>query len=74
MSEQNIEQRIADLTREIIRHDEFYYRRAEPEISDLEYDRLKEELASLEARHPNLVRPDSPARSVGDDRSRSCDP
>ncbi len=68
MSEQNIEQRIARLTHEIIRHNELYYRRAEPEISDLEYDRLKEDLASLESRHPNLIRPDSPARSVGDDR------
>ena len=68
MSDQNIDQRIAGLTREIIRHNELYYRRAEPEISDLEYDRLKEELASLESRNPNLIRPDSPTRIVGDDR------
>ncbi len=68
MSEQNIEQRIARLTQEIIRHNELYYRRAEPEISDLEYDRLKEDLASLESSHPNLIRPDSPTRKVGDDR------
>ena len=68
MNEQNIEQRIARLTKEIIRHNELYYRRAEPEISDLEYDILKEELASLEAQHPNLIRSDSPTRRVGDDR------
>ncbi len=68
MKEQNIKQRIAGLTREIIRHNELYYRRTESEISNLEYDRLKEELASLEAQYPHLISPDSPIRIVGDDR------
>ena len=37
----------------------------DPEISDVEYDALFEELASLERRHPHLVTADSPTQRVG---------
>ena len=37
-----------------------------PEVSDLEYDRLLEQLKSLEAKHPDLLTPDSPTQRVGD--------
>jgi DNA ligase (NAD+) len=37
-----------------------------PEISDEEYDRLERELRDLEARHPDLVTPDSPTQRVGE--------
>lgn len=59
-------ERIAELRSEIARHDELYFRKAEPEISDAAYDRLRRELAALEAAHPEFPRP---ADSVGDDRS-----
>lgn len=65
---QQAEQRIAELRREIARHDELYYRRAEPEISDLEYDRLKAGLVDLEAKFPQFAELDSPSAAVGDDR------
>jgi DNA ligase (NAD+) len=57
---------IARLRDEIRRHDRKYYVEAAPEISDLEYDRLIERLKELEAKHPDLVTPDSPTQRVGD--------
>jgi DNA ligase (NAD+) len=61
----NDAQRIHELRSLIRRHDYLYYVEAKPEISDLEYDRLMQELASLEAAHPELVTPDSPTQRVG---------
>ena len=57
--------RIARLRDEIRRHERLYYVLAKPEISDLEFDRLVEELRRLEAEHPALVTPDSPTQRVG---------
>ncbi len=52
--------------RESIRyHDRKYYVDAQPEISDLQYDRLMQRLQELEALHPRLIRPDSPTQRVG---------
>ncbi|MEX0321302.1 MAG: NAD-dependent DNA ligase LigA [Puniceicoccaceae bacterium] len=42
-------ERLEWLRIEIRRHDELYYETGEPEISDLEYDRLKKELVDTEA-------------------------
>ena len=44
--------RIVHLRSQVARHDELYYRRATPEISDFDYDTLKRELADLEAQFP----------------------
>ncbi len=57
---------IADLIELIRHHDRRYYVEANPEISDLEYDRLVKRLEALEDEHPELSRPDSPTRRVGD--------
>jgi len=57
---------IARLREEIRYHDRKYYVEAAPEISDLEYDRLLEKLKKLEAKHPELITPDSPTQRVGD--------
>jgi DNA ligase (NAD+) len=63
----NAEREIQRL-RELIRyHDRKYYVEAKPEISDLEYDRLMNELKQLEAKHPELVTADSPTQRVGDE-------
>ena len=59
--------RIAKLREEIRRHDRRYYVEAAPEISDRDYDRLVDELRDLEAKHPELVTPDSPTQRVGDE-------
>ena len=42
-----------------------YYRDDAPIMTDAEYDRLKRELAQLEAAHPDLAVADSPTRTVG---------
>ncbi|MBI4729797.1 MAG: NAD-dependent DNA ligase LigA [Acidobacteria bacterium] len=57
--------RIARLRDEISRHDHLYYVLDRPEITDAEYDALYRELVELEARHPELVAPDSPTQRVG---------
>ena len=45
-------------------HDWKYYVQAEPSISDIEYDKLFKALKDLEAKHPELVTPDSPTQRV----------
>jgi DNA ligase (NAD+) len=50
---------------EIAEHDRRYYQEAAPTISDAEYDALCARNAAIEARFPDLVRPDSPSRRVG---------
>lgn len=64
-SDENIIERIERLREEINRHNELYYALDTPEITDAEYDRLFDELADLEKKHPELVTPDSPTRRVG---------
>jgi DNA ligase (NAD+) len=59
-------QEIDRLRAEISRHDRLYYVEAQPEISDREYDLLFSKLRDLEAKHPDLVRPDSPTQRIGD--------
>ena len=55
-----------DQLAECIRHHEHaYYVLGRPEISDFEFDRLEQELRELEARHPELITPDSPTQRVG---------
>ncbi len=57
--------RVAELRREIEKHNRLYYEEAAPTISDRDYDRLYKELVDLEAEFPNLVTPDSPTQRVG---------
>lgn len=53
------------LVKEIRKHDEAYYSKDAPEISDAEYDQLRQELEKLEADNPDLITPDSPTQTVG---------
>ncbi len=55
---------ITDLREKIRYHDRLYYSESQPEISDLEYDRLVEELQQLETDNPSLITPDSPTQRV----------
>jgi DNA ligase (NAD+) len=58
------EERIRQLREAVRHHEERYYVRNDPEISDEEFDRLLHELEALEADHPDLVTPDSPTQRV----------
>lgn len=58
-------QRIAQLRQEIAEHDRRYHQEAAPTITDLEYDKLIDELRRLEDKHPELIVPDSPTQRVG---------
>lgn len=69
MASSDPEQRIIELREIISRHDEAYYRQAQPEISDQDYDVLKRELADLEEANPMWALVHSPTQTVGDDRS-----
>ncbi|WP_300537314.1 NAD-dependent DNA ligase LigA [Sphingosinicella sp.] len=53
------------LAAEIARHRRAYYEHDDPEISDAEFDALETRNAAIEAAFPQLVRVDSPSRSVG---------
>ncbi|MBY0562559.1 MAG: NAD-dependent DNA ligase LigA [Hyphomonadaceae bacterium] len=53
------------LSAEIARHDQLYYAKAAPELTDAEYDALRRRNAAIEARFPTLVREDSPSMRVG---------
>lgn len=57
--------RIDELRKAIRHHDDLYYVKDQPEISDSEYDRLFRELVELETAHPDLLTKDSPTQRVG---------
>ncbi len=54
----------------IINHNNaLYYAKAEPELSDAEYDALYRELEAIEGEHPEFITADSPTQRVGNDLS-----
>ena len=57
--------RIAELTQEIRDHQFKYYVLDAPTITDAQFDKLLKELTALEAKHPELLEPDSPSLGVG---------
>ena len=65
MADQKVEARVEQLRAEITEHRRRYYVQSEPTVTDAEFDALVRELADLEARYPELDRPDSPTHTVG---------
>lgn len=57
--------RLAELRRLIRHHNYRYHVLDDPEIADVEYDALYDELVALEAEHPDLVTDDSPTQRIG---------
>ena len=62
-------ERIVYLRGELNRHNYLYYVKAQPEISDYDYDQLLRELIELERQFPEYDDPNSPSRRVGSDIS-----
>ena len=65
--------RITELTQEIRDHQFKYYVLDAPTITDAAFDLLIKELAALEAKHPELLEPDSPSLGVGGGFSTTFD-
>jgi DNA ligase (NAD+) len=57
--------RTAELRRLVAHHNHRYHVLDDPEIPDAAFDRLFDELKTLEEEHPELVTPDSPTQRVG---------
>ena len=57
--------RAQQLRRDIAHHNERYFDKDRPEISDAAYDALLRELREIEAQHPELITRDSPTQRVG---------
>ena len=62
MSSAEAQQRIAELRAKVAYHEELYRKKAQPEISDFDFDQLSDELARLEKEFPQFASVDSPAR------------
>src|SRR6187200_2017031 len=53
------------LSLEIEAHNERYYQKDAPTVSDAAYDALRQRLVAIEAKFPDLVTTDSPTQKVG---------
>lgn len=65
LSEEQAAAELAWLAVQLAAANTAYHRDDAPEISDADYDALKRRNAAIEARFPNLKRPDSPSDIVG---------
>jgi DNA ligase (NAD+) len=67
MSPAEAKKRIESLSTELKQHNYNYYVLAMPSITDFDFDKKLEELASLERKFPEFAEPNSPTQKVGGD-------
>lgn len=60
---------LEELAEIIAYHDRLYYEQDAPEITDAEYDGLRQRNDAIELRFPALIRPNSPSHRVGSEPS-----
>ncbi len=65
MSDSNIKKKYSAKINEIKKHNQFYFEKNKPKITDKEYDNLKKEIFELEKKYSFLSSQDSPSKSVG---------
>lgn len=65
MEKINIKDEYQKLCEEINYHNDRYYNKDNPEISDYDYDMLLRRLEKIEEEHPELISPNSPTQRVG---------
>src|SRR5687768_9501573 len=65
MTPEEAKKKIEALTEKINYHNDLYYQQSRTQISDLEFDKLLEDLLRLENQFPQLKSPDSPTQRVG---------
>ncbi|MCW2476261.1 NAD-dependent DNA ligase LigA [Candidatus Symbiopectobacterium sp. NZEC151] len=65
MTVEHLTSRVAELHAQLRHHEYLYHVEDAPEIPDVEYDRLMNELKAIEAEHPELITSDSPTQRVG---------
>lgn len=65
MTSSEAKSQIQKLTDQINHHNDLYYNKSRPQISDYEFDQLLEELIQLETKFPEWRLPDSPSQRVG---------
>ncbi len=65
MNKLEAQARITKLRQELNKHNYLYYVKAQPEISDQQYDLLYKELEELEANFPDMITAESPTQRVG---------
>lgn len=70
MKQSEAKDRIEILRKQITEHNNRYYVRNQPSISDFEFDILMNELDTLEKKYPQYMSEDSPTRKVGSDLTR----
>ena len=61
----SLQERLATLRQEIQFHNYRYYVLDDPVISDMEFDRLMDELRQIETSYPEWITPDSPTQRTG---------
>jgi len=65
LSQTEAKRELAALAQQLAGYDRAYFQDDSPKVSDADYDALRRRNAAIEARFPDLVRPDSPSHRVG---------